>query len=540
MSITDANEPTWQRPHYFVAAAPSTEIGPAMSGTVVGSMAAAIKEAWGIAPVLTVGTALGVAAAAGCGRYVIAKDEFTYFPLSLYNAMLSDPGTLKSALLGALTRALKGLQADHAAEWNSEIASRMREADALTQALEKVKRDMATAFAKGTETTELEAHAQGLQMQLERVRGHEFTAPFRPISFGSDSTPEAIVKRAATQGGRIALLSAEAGVLENLAGRYSEGNAKTEFLNQAFDGESYEGSRVSDDGRDIVNPWASLVLAIQPDALNIMLGSQVMRSRGFLQRWLLFHAPRGHYRPRMSMPAVDGQVQAEWDSAMADIWNAWHWDRGPKVLLLPDHVKKHIEVFECERVAVAYARAEEEGNALLMGWLGKIAMTTARIAGVLTLLEGAYEKTEVSVEAVEAAVEFAHLALDHADYLFAHGPNAITRTPRFKVLEALVEGSVGSVGVNPAAEDDDEEGSVGFVRVDAGEFTRRAAHRRFQDQTWCQSAEDVEAVLLDLAAAGWTKHLGKRTTDKGGRPRDVWALHPDAHAHFTSMTGKEN
>jgi hypothetical protein len=542
MSIKDANEPTWQRPRYFVAPTPSTEIGPAMSDTIVGSMAAAVRDAWGIAPVLTAGTALGVAAAAGCGRYLIAKDEFTHFPLSLYNAMLSDPGTLKSSLLGALSRELKGLQADYAAEWNSEIASRMREAEALTQALEKVKRDMATAYAKGNETTDLEAHAQGLQMQLEKVRGDQFTAPFRPISFGSDSTPEAIVKRAATQGGRIALLSAEAGVLENLAGRYSEGNAKTEFLNSAFDGESYEGSRVGDDGRDIPNPWATLVLAIQPDALNIMLGSQTMRTRGFLQRWLLFHAPRGEYRPRMSMPVIDRQVQDEWDVAIADIWNAASWDRAPKVLSMTDEVKKHIEVFECERVAVAYAQAEEEGNALLMGWLGKIAMTTARVAGILTLLDDVpFDEIEVPVEvaAAEAAVEFANLALDHADYLFAHGPNAITRSPRYRVLEALVEGSVGSVGVDPDLDDDDREGSVGYVRVHGGEFSRRAVHRRFQDQGWCQSADDVEAVLLDLAALGWVQHLGRRTTDKGGRPRDMWAIHPDAITHHNAMTGKK-
>lgn len=536
MNIDDANTPAWDRPNYFVARTPCTDLGPAMADTIVGRMAEAVEQAWGIAPVLTAGTALGVAAAAGCGRYIIAKDPHTHFPLALYNAMLSDPGTLKSSLLGALTRELKARQADHAAEWNTEIASRIRESDALAQALEKVKREMATAYAKGTDTDDLEAHAQGLSMQLEKIQSDGFTAPFRPISFGSDSTPEAIVKRAATQGGRVALLSAEAGVLENLAGRYSEGKAKTEFLNSAFDGEPYEGSRVDDD-RDVPTPWATLVLAIQPDALNIMLKNEIMRTRGFLQRWLLFHAPRGQYRPRMSMPTVASKVQAEWDQRIADIWGGHEWNRGPKVLNLPEEVRFHIEVFERDRVAPAYARAEDEGNPLLMGWLGKIAMTTARVAGVLTLLEDAYGTTEVTVPATEAAVEMAHLALDHADYLFAHGPSAITRTPRYKVLEALAWSSVTSVTVDQDQADDDPDSSVTSVTVKDGQFKRRDLHRRFQGQTWCNNSEDVEAVLLDLAADGWVQRLPKRPG--AGRPSEFWALHPHAAEHFHAMTGQE-
>ena len=164
-------------------------------------------------------------------------------------------------------------------------------------------------------------------------------------------------------------------------------------------------------------------------------------------------------------------------------------------------------------------------------------MTTARVAGVLTLLEDAYGTTEVTVPATEAAVEMAHLALDHADYLFAHGPSAITRTPRYKVLEALAWSSVTSVTVDQDQADDDPDSSVTSVTVKDGQFKRRDLHRRFQGQTWCNNSEDVEAVLLDLAADGWVQRLPKRPG--AGRPSEFWALHPHAAEHFHAMTGQE-
>lgn len=537
VSLGDLN--CWPDPVPFVTPAPPCALSPALASTLPGRIALAIEAKWSVPAIVSFTTALGVTSAATCGRFTVAKDINSTFPTALFLAPLLNPGGLKSAVLGALSSPLRAAQLKTAARLDPQISERMRRCSATTQALATMERKMAAALANGDPVTELEASAQALELTLADRDPGEFNAPFRPVSFGSDATPEALVKRAASQGGRVAVLAAEGGLLENLAGRYSDnGSAKVEFLQAAYDGEPYEGSRVSDGARDIPTPWASLLLVVQPDVAATMLGSTGMRTRGFLQRFWLFLPPTADYLARTSMPPLPSDLLAEWERVTVGIWG----DDGfsdwatPVVIQMPTGCRKKIEAFEQEFIAPTFARAADDGNALLQGWLGKTAMTTWRVAALLAQLE-APRTTRVSVTATAAAIDFAKMATSHAEHLFAHGPTAATRLPKFRVLAGLVRGIESIEDAAPGPDEARDDGSGGIEDAPGTEFTKNALYQHMRGQVWVTGADSIEAVLQDLGGLGWVRFVGPRTTELGGRPREVWKLHPDAKAHFTSMTG---
>ncbi len=540
MNLADAASTDWTDPVHFVRPMPPSELSPAMSGLLLGRVAVAIEDAWSVPPIVSFTTGLGVASAATCGRYTVAKDTFTSFPLALYLAPLLNPGGMKSPVLSALSAPLRDAQKMTAQKADPEIADRMRHQQALAGALQAIERKMAAALANGTSIDDLRASAEVLQKELDGRDPGDFHGAFRPISFGSDATPEALVKRAASQGGRIAVLSAEGGLLENLAGRYSDtGSAKVEFLDAAFDGEPYEGSRVSDPGRDIAVPWASLLLVVQPDLANTMLNSAAMRTRGFLQRFWLFLPPNANYTVRTTMPALERRTMTVWNDAVVGIWGddgLWpDWRRDVEVYM-PRECRDLILRFEQEHIAPAFGRAADEGNALMQGWLGKVAMTTWRVAALLAQLEEP-GTDRVGIEEARAAIDYAQLALAHADYLFAHGPSASTRSPRYRVLATLLRGSGGSEDVDPDVDADGPGGSGGIEDAHPGEFTKNWLFQTMKSQRWVTGADVIESVLQDLAGLGWVRFVAARTTEVGGRPREVWALHPEAKTRFAAMTG---
>lgn len=539
MNLDDLNSPQWEDPTPFVAPVPKSTLTTAMRNTLLGQVAMAVEDAWNVPAIVTFTTGLGVASATTCGRFTIQKDMFTEFPLGLYLAPLLNPGGMKSPVLAALSGPVKAAQVKTAEVLDPDIAERGRRLSAINGALQGIERSMATAMAKGQSTVDMEASAQVLQRDLAKVQnGHNFTSSFRPVSFGSDATPEAIVKRAGTQGGRIAILSAEGGLLENLAGRYSEGSAKVEFLDAAFDGESYEGSRIGDTGRDIPKPWASIVLVVQPDVANTMLGSSAMRTRGFLQRWWFFLPPTASYTLRTTMPALPRAVMDPWEQAITSIWGTDHigWPADRVVMTMPPQSRELVEAMEVEHIAPAFARASDEGNALFQGWLGKAAMTTWRVSALLAQLETPRTKT-VTTTATVAAVDYAEMALAHADHLLAHGPTASTRSPRYRVLAALVRSSEGIEDAYIASADDGSGGIGDAFPDENGHFTKRDLFQRVKSQKWVTGADVIEAVLQELAGLGWVRFVVARTTEVGGRPSEVWSLHPDAKKHFAAMTG---
>ena len=279
---------------------------------------------------------------------------------------------------------------------------------------------------------------------------------------------------------------------------------------------------MSDGERIIANPWATMLLVVQPDVLGTMLKSTNMRRRGFLQRFLPFGIPDAPYRDRHTMPSIETSIEFAWSNAIVGIWDAAA--SGAIQVEATGSALQPLRDFEHDRIRPAVRRAQTEHNYLFAGWCSKLAMTSTRIAAVIGQLEtpGA---TTISATSTDAAVGLADAALSHADYLFAHGLQAASIAPPLRVLTWAIATSEGIGGIGG-----DECGR---------QTTTRECWQRFKDQAWCDSTDDARHVLTGLTRHGWLKGPTNVTTDKGGRPSEVWAVHPDALKHYVLMTGND-
>ena len=124
----------------------------------------------------------------------------------------------------------------------------------------------------------LHARIHDLESQLPEV-------PALPQFWCQDITPEHLGTKLAEQNGRLGLLSAEGGIFENFAGRYSKGIANLDLLLQAHEGSP---GRVERGSRAVYldRPTITICIAPQPEVLKSFSNHPEFRGRGLVARFL--------------------------------------------------------------------------------------------------------------------------------------------------------------------------------------------------------------------------------------------------------------
>jgi hypothetical protein len=246
--------------------------------------------------------------------------------------------------------------------------------------------------------------------------------PSIPRLRADDVTPEKLGQVMAENGGRMAILASEGGIVDTLAGRYdNSGKPNLDLTLKSWDGEEpWARDRVSTNSVSIERPLLTFGLAVQPDVIRSMAGHRALKDRGLIGR-MLFAIPR----TRMGRRDVD---PAPADSTILD----W-WDRRLTALLnLPDErdelgetVTHRIEFdAEAQRRLVEFQAEIEvllgEDNVLgeMGDWGGKLVGHVGRIAGLLHLIDGRGDEA-VEAAVVDRAIEIGRFLIPHAQAAYA-------------------------------------------------------------------------------------------------------------------------
>ena len=180
----------------------------------LGDFCAALAEETQTPPDMAAALALSVLATAAGGRVVVRVRGRWHEPTNLYVVVALPPANRKSAVFSAMTGPVYEAE-QHLAD---QAAGRIVEAE-LTRKMAQEAADKAATKASGAEGPErdsLVAEAIDLAQQAE-----ELTVPPKPRLLADDSTPETVTSLMAEQGGRLAVMSAEGGIFDIIAGRYS-------------------------------------------------------------------------------------------------------------------------------------------------------------------------------------------------------------------------------------------------------------------------------------------------------------------------------
>jgi hypothetical protein len=141
--------------------------------------------------------------------------------------------------------------------------------------------------------------------------------PFAPRLIADDCTPEQLATLLAHNGGRMAVLSAEEGIFEILARRYST-NAmpNLEVFLKGHSGDTLRVDRVNRPPEFIASPALTFGLCVQPDVIQSLRVKPGFRGREFLGR-ILYALPKSNLGHRNTgPPAVPDSVRENYQECV--------------------------------------------------------------------------------------------------------------------------------------------------------------------------------------------------------------------------------
>nr|WP_245997761.1 YfjI family protein [Streptomyces armeniacus] len=405
LALSDEKSPeTWQEP-IPLSSRPALPAFPlhALPGWLA-EFCAALAEETQTPTGLAGSLALSVLATAAGGRSVVHVRGRWHEPTNLYVVVALPPANRKSAVFSAMTGPL--YEAER--KLVDEAAGRIVEAE-LTAKMAQEAADKAAAKAanaEGPQQDALVAEAIDLAQTAKSL-----AVPPCPRLLADDATPETVSSLLAEQGGRLAVMSAEGGIFDIIAGRYSGTPNMEVFL------KGHAGDRLRIDRRTreefIEAPALTMGLAVQPNVLEDIGKNRGFDGRGLLARFL-YALPESLVGYRKINPApVPDAVAARYERNVIALTLSLADRTDPAVLRLDEAAGAYLVAYERHLEPQLRAKGGKLGH--VGKWAGKLAGTAARIAGLLHMaahLEDGYGRS-IDGTTMTAAIEV-------ADYFAAH------------------------------------------------------------------------------------------------------------------------
>jgi replicative DNA helicase len=262
----------WEPPAPFGVAgevpAFPVEVLPGWLGEYVAAVATATQTPPDLAGML----ALAVLATVAAGAVEVEPRPGWREPLCLFVAVGMDAGARKSAVFTALTRPVADFERDQAAAalpGITETATLRRIADQAAAAAE-------AAAGKAPASQQEEARAEAIARAAEAAA---LVVPPLPRWLVDDATPEALAGLLAVYG-RIALLSPEGDVFDQMAGRYSQAGPNLGVYLKGHAGDLLKVDRRGRPPEYVERPCLTIGLALQPEVLRGLAGRPGFGGRG--------------------------------------------------------------------------------------------------------------------------------------------------------------------------------------------------------------------------------------------------------------------
>lgn len=333
-------------------------------------------------------------------------------PVNLYGAAAMDPGSRKSAVVGHLLAPIIEAERDDAIRMKPEI----RAAKVKIKVLDDRMASAQAQAAKAKNAFDLDT---GMQEAIRAAEDRDaVTMPLAKRYFGDDVTPEKLIGLIADHGGRFAVISAEGGPFDMMAGRYSDSPNFDVYL-KGHAGDPIRVDRMGRPSEQINRPALSIALAIQPDVVRNLADKPGFRGKGLLARFL-FVVPPSKVGSRNVSPATITEMDRR---AYHDLIHA--------LIALPlpaESIRISLSADAREslrRFMVALEPRLGAGGDLahMADWGGKLAGAILRMSILLHMADRVHESTPwttpVSVYTLDSAIEIGVCLTEHARAAFA-------------------------------------------------------------------------------------------------------------------------
>jgi replicative DNA helicase len=454
----------------------------------LGEYVAAIATATQTPPDLAGMLALAVLATVAAGAVEVQPRPGWQEPLCLFIAVGMDAGTRKSSVFTALTRPVADFERQQAAAalpGITETATLRRIADQAAATAE-------AAAGKAPASQQEEARAEAIARAAEAAN---ITVPPLPRWLVDDATPEALAGLLATYG-RIALLSPEGDVFDQMAGRYNQAGPNLGVYLKGHAGDLLKVDRRGRPPEYVERPCLTIGLALQPEVLRGLAGRPGFGGRGLLARFL-YSLPESLVGRRQVgaspvPPAVVDRYALELQALAASL-AAPASDDSPAVLTLDQEAGELLLGFERELEPRLAAGSGDLAH--LVGWAAKLAGATCRLAALLHLAAHLRDgwNQPIGADTFAGAARLADYLVDHARAVF------------------------DLMGADPRV--DDARWLLDWItRTGQAQFTRRDAHAAAPRGRFPKATSLDPAIGL-LEEHGWLRRVDADPVGpRGGRP----------------------
>jgi hypothetical protein len=344
----------------------------------IAAMVRAVSEATQTDPAMAATSALSALSACSGGRAEIEVRHGWREPLCLYTATIAAPGERKSAVQQAMVRPIFDTEAQLVAKGAGERLEAATRKQVAVKAAE-LERNSAARAAEGRQDKAM-ADAIGAAKFADDIH-----VPPIPRLVADDITPEAAASLLAEQSGRLAIISAEGGIFDIIAGRYSRSIPNMDLWLKGHSGDPLKVDRKGRPPEYVRRPALTLGLMIQPAVLTAIAANREFRGRGFLARILYAFPVSKVGRRTIPAPPVDLAIEKRYEAVVAELASGMaRWGGDPAVLTLTQTAQQAMQTIEA---AVEPTLAGDGELAQLADWGAKYVGAVARIAGILHLAE---------------------------------------------------------------------------------------------------------------------------------------------------------
>lgn len=367
-----------------------------------GEFARALATATETAEALSVMTILGVISTCVAKRFTVSPKEGWQEPINIYTLIALPSANNKSLVMRTCTLPLVEWEQEQAALLETTIKRQRSERKNQEKHIESL-RIKASKEEDQTKQKQWFREINDLEMEL-------LEPTVIPQLFTNDATPESLAHNVYEQGGRLAVFSDEGGILETLGGLYNHGAANIDILLKGIDGGEVRVRRK--DRSFNLNPYLTLVLAVQPVVISHLGEKRAYCGNGALERFL-YVLPKSHlgYRTH-DKPPLSATLQQAYHAKIKALLHYHSQDqKSTQVLTLSPSAQQAWHTFQLR----IEAQLRSDGKlAVCLGWGGKICGFALRLAGLLHVAMAEEQDRVISEESMQRALDIAERLTEHA------------------------------------------------------------------------------------------------------------------------------
>lgn len=334
-------------------------------------------------------------------------------PCNVYVAVALPPASRKSAVVAAMTKPLYAFERESKKAIQNEIKRAKLKRDALNGKLKKAKK--AAEQAGPEELDQALREVEEIEKQIP-----EIPTPVRLVA--DDVTPEKLASLLAENDGKMAIISAEGGIFESIAGRYSNGIPNLDVILKGHAGDNLRVDRIGRETELIDSPALTIGLTVQPEVLKGLASKPGFRDRGLIGRFWLVMPPSMIGSRKIETQPIYPDTQIKYQYLIGDLLDLFHRIGDDQ---LP--VTRYITLEpEATQIFKEYCQSIEKelgvGGSMEMikDWGGKLVGGVARIAAILhaVIHPKAPWDSKVTPESMSNAIKIGDYLQRHALSVF--------------------------------------------------------------------------------------------------------------------------